>query len=769
MDRRAFIKVTAVTGTSATLASCGHPEHQIIRFIPDEEHVPGVAEWKPSLCPLCPAGCGVIARIMEGDAEVVRNGQTGLMRMGLAKKLEGNPAHPISQGALCARGQAAVQVTYHPDRLTHPLRRTGARGSGQFEAVSWDDAIAQLVSQLDGLAASDNQRALAFLKSPGAGQRGDLIARFLDRFGAPSAISFELFNHDVLRRANLLSFGREQLPTFDLARAGYVISFGADFLGTWNSPVAQQAGYGQMRQGRKGVRGTFVQVEPRMSQTGANADEWLPARPGSEGVLALGLAHVLLAAHLRPADAAGRAGALIDGWSSGLSAYTPADVEKRTGVAAVRIERVARALVEQQPAVAIIGGAPLAQTNGLFAALAVNALNALLGSVGVPGGVSFMPQLAVPAASSRSSAEARRTLHAVVTDILAADRSPVQVLLLDGTNPVFATPPGWRAREALLKVPFIASFGSFVDDTSALADLILPDHSFLESWVEGRPESGASVPIATLAPPAVRPLHQTRATPDVLLQVATRLRKPLELGWQTFDEMLMAAFASLPAPSADADTWTTAQQQGGWWGRPADTAQTGQSARAGQVKPGQAGLVGQVTQVERAPVRDVDAQFDGDPGMYPFHFLPYASQAFLDGSLAHLPWLQELPDAMTTAMWSSWAEINTQTAAKLGIAQGDMIELASTQGSLRVPAYVSPGIAPDVIAMPVGQGHETFTRYASGRGENPVRLLAAVSDPDTGALAWAATRVRVTRMSPSNGELILFAGEMREHPHGEER
>ncbi len=314
----------------------------------------------------------------------------------------------------------------------------------------------------------------------------------------------------MLRRANLLSFGREQLPTFDLARAGYVVSFGADFLGTWNSPVAQHAGYGQMRQGRKGVRGTFVQVEPRMSQTGANADEWVPAKPGTEGVLALGLAHVLLSAHLRPADAAGRAGALIDGWSSGLPGYTPAEVEKRTGVAAARIERLARALVEQRPGVAIIGGAPLAQTNGLFAALAVNALNALLGSVGEPGGVSFMPQMAPPVAARRSSAAERRTLSTALTaDILAANPSPVQVLLVDGANPVFATPPGWRAREALLKVPFIASFGSFIDETSVLADLILPDHSFLESWVEGRPESGATVPIAS-----ARAARRSTASPD---------------------------------------------------------------------------------------------------------------------------------------------------------------------------------------------------------------------------------------------------------------
>ena len=121
----------------------------------------------------------------------------------------------------------------------------------------------------------------------------------------------------MLRRANALSFGREQLPTFDLPNARFVLSFGADFLGTWNSPVSQGHGYGLMRQGRPGIRGAFVQVESRMSQTGANADEWVPAKPGTEGVLALGLAHVIMAAKLRPADAGGPRGRAIDGWARG--------------------------------------------------------------------------------------------------------------------------------------------------------------------------------------------------------------------------------------------------------------------------------------------------------------------------------------------------------------------------------------------------------------------------------------------------------------------
>src|SRR3954465_10461097 len=160
MDRRDFIKLTAITGTSATLASCGSPEDQLIRFVPDEDLVPGVAEWKPSICPACAAGCAVNGRVMEADVETTRNGQQGVVKMGVAKKLEGLPKDPIGQGGLCARGQASIQITYHPDRLTQPIKRSGARGSGEFKPVSWDDAIGELVSKLDALAAARDQKSL---------------------------------------------------------------------------------------------------------------------------------------------------------------------------------------------------------------------------------------------------------------------------------------------------------------------------------------------------------------------------------------------------------------------------------------------------------------------------------------------------------------------------------------------------------------------------------------------------------------------------------
>jgi anaerobic selenocysteine-containing dehydrogenase len=209
---------------------------------------------------------------------------------------------------------------------------------------------------------------------------------------------------------------------------------------------------------------------------------------------------------------------------------------------------------------------------------------------------------------------------------------------------------------------------------------------------------------------------------DVLIEVGRKLKSPVALAWNTAEEA-----AKAPPPGA--------------------------------TPPSPAGARG---------IRFTLPLFDGDASQYPFHFLPYLSQQFGDGSTAHLPWLQEMPDPLTSAMWSSWVEINPQTAERLEIATGDLVEIASTHGTLRAPAVILPGIAPDMVAMPVGQGHETFTRYATRRGANPIAILAPATDAATGELAWAATRVKIARAAGADGSLIQFAGELRERPHEHE-
>jgi menaquinone reductase, molybdopterin-binding-like subunit len=345
-------------------------------------------------------------------------------------------------------------------------------------------------------------------------------------------------------------------------------------------------------------------------------------------------------------------------------------------------------------------------------------LNALVGSANAPGGIQF-------------SSEPQRSASRSIAELLKA---PPKVLVVLDADLAYSAPAAWKAREFLQQVPFIASFGSFLDDTTIQADLILPDHSFLESWMDTTPEAGAMNMTARTNEPVMRPLHNTRAMPEVLFDVASKLKKPIELPWKSWEEAVKA-------------------------GQPAKVP-----GGAGAVSPKPAAAT------ERAKAdtaaRKIEAEFDGREGDYPFHFLPYKSQALLDGSLAHLPWLQEMPDPMTSAMWSSWIEINPHSAEKLQIADGDIVEVTSAHGTLRSPAVLSPGVAPNVIAMPMGQGHEHFTRYASGRGANPISILGATTEPETGALAWAATRVKLTRVARADGSLILFAGATRERPEG---
>src|ERR671912_2813836 len=194
MDRRSFIKLTAVSGTTAALASCGNPDVPLIRFVPDEDIVPGQATFKPGVCQLCASGCGLTVRVMGADADVIRDGKAGVVQIMAAKKLEGSASHPVNRGGLCARGQAGIQVTYHPDRITQPLKRSGNRGEGRYEAISWDDALGEVVGKLNELQSAGTQRAVAYLTPSARGHRGALVHQFLSGFGAPAPIVYELFS-----------------------------------------------------------------------------------------------------------------------------------------------------------------------------------------------------------------------------------------------------------------------------------------------------------------------------------------------------------------------------------------------------------------------------------------------------------------------------------------------------------------------------------------------------------------------------------------------
>ena len=268
--------------------SIKHPIEYLIPHVEaPEDFSTGIATWYNTVCSMCSAGCGISVRTREGRA----------------KKIEGNPAHPVSQGRLCALGQAGLQVLYNPDRLTGPLMQTGQRGSMSFEQITWDEGLGKVADRLNLLKVAHRGDRVCMLSQGIGGHMAQLFELFMDQLGSDRLLHYDFDHPHTLYEANRRFFGEERLPYYDLKNTRYLLSFGADYLGNWISPVHHSLGFGHSRQGRSDIRGRFVQIEPRMSLSGAAADEWIAAKPGTEGILALGLAHHIVSqGHYEGAD-----------------------------------------------------------------------------------------------------------------------------------------------------------------------------------------------------------------------------------------------------------------------------------------------------------------------------------------------------------------------------------------------------------------------------------------------------------------------------------
>ncbi len=271
IDRRTLLKLAGAAGVLAGCSPPAGPQKLIPYLVPPEEIVPGVPLLYRTVCRECPAGCGVTARTREG--RVV--------------KLEGNPDDPIGRGALCARGQAALQGLYAPDRFRGPMRR-GA--GGELSRLGWDEATAVAVTALTA-ARAGRAGAVRMLTRPEPGSTGALQKEFMKGLGASPEhrVVLEPFDLAPLREAGRILFGRAELPSFDLGSARTVVSFGADFVETWLSPVELARGLASGR-GRIGPdRTRLVWVGPRICATAVSADSWLAPGVGSERMVALGL------------------------------------------------------------------------------------------------------------------------------------------------------------------------------------------------------------------------------------------------------------------------------------------------------------------------------------------------------------------------------------------------------------------------------------------------------------------------------------------------
>lgn len=707
ISRRDFLKLAgASAATTAALTGCG-PASRYVRREPytkmPEYNYNGLSTYYATTCRECSAGCGLVVRTMQGRA----------------LKVEGNKNNPVNLGKTCARGQVTLQGLYNPDRVQNPGKHTrgakvfdASKGTG-YQNIEWSDAVDVVAKALGESSAGET----AFLVGLAPDHVYDLFSELGTAMGVPAPMRFGALGMFEARSTLIAAaknvFGQAGLPFFDLGKADTVFSFGANFLETWLSPVAQTREFAKFRQGNPDRRGHFVQFEARMSQTGSKADQWIAVRPGSEPLVVQAIGRVVAQQRGLPMP----------------PAFANADVEAAASAAEIDSKTLQalgqRFAVAERP-LAVPGGAAVGQSNGLALVEAVLTLNVLLQNVGKDGGVYLSP--IAPLAQEYHRPATMREMTSLIDRMRSG---AIKTLFIHGVNPAFELPQSMGFEEAAAGVEQVISFASFPDETAVLADYVLPDNHPLESWGYQQVATGTSATVLSGAQPVVMPFFNTMSTVDVVLgaiqqsggslATAVPYKDEVEFLRHKMEPLLTNTKGFFTAP--DIDTFAASYQQyGGWW--------NGADSR---VAPS-------ATDALNQNLQPAAAEYDGAGE---FYLVPFVSPVMGEAG-ANKPWLQEVPDPTTTVTWNTWIEMNPVTASRLGIDDQDVVRVISPVGTVEATVYKYPAIREDTIAMPFGQGHTAYGQFAQGRGANPLDLIGGRLN-EAGDLAFGSTKVRVEK------------------------
>lgn len=682
-------------GVGTTLGGCDVPttitleegKEEVVSYLMPEEYViPGVGVWYASTCMQCAAACGTHGRVREGRV----------------LKMEGNPNSSVNYGKLCMMGQAGLQGHYNPDRIKEPM----IRKNGSLTMVGWDQALATINKTLN---ATDGAR-VAWVTGTISGHQKVLLNAFLESIGSSNHYAHEVVGNKVLQAVNHDMLGNA-MPRLRFDKAKMILSFGADFLGSWlASPVHFAGEYAKFRTNKP--RGLLVAMEPKMTLTGGNADLWLAVRPGDEAAIALAIANELVDVHNK--DAA----SLPESVRRLISQHSAVNVAKQTGVDVDRIKRIAQLLNERSPSLVLAGAPVEGQTNGYQATAAVMLLNHLLGNIGE----TIESDGAFAFAQLEANTGGTSDLMAFARD--AKDKK-LDVAFFYGTNPVYSAPAALELDQSMKNIGLKVAISPFLDETTALADVILPATSYLEDWGTHVPAYQPAQPIIGMQQPLMKKLYATtRGIGDVLLALLQNKKKDEYGQYGDYYAYLRHAFSAMPAsykehPASEEHSWNAVLQKGHI-----------------KVQTTDEPLSVSVSDIESPQAPSSDSAF-------PFTLVPSVRLGLWDGRHANLPWLQEAPDQIAKVVWDSWAEIHPSTAKKLGVEQGDIIKVSSKHGDVTLKAVLLKGVHPDVVAIPMGQGHAEYGRYAKDLGVNPLKILAPEQEQKTGELAMYATKVKI--------------------------
>jgi len=684
-------------------------------------------------CTLCPGGCGLMVR-MVGDRAV---------------KIEGLEGHPVNDGGVCVLGLSGLQLLYGATRVKGPLKRVGKRGAGHWKKISWDAALAEVAEKLGRLRDDNQSHTVACITGSKQGTVPAMFKRFMTVYGSPNVMTTPSVS-DTLEMALQVMHGVEAQAGYDLENADYILSFGSGLIEGWGSPVRMFRANSAWRE--NGVK--VVQVEPRLSNTAAKSDQWIPINPGTEAALAMGIAHVMIKESLINNDFVENYTEGYAGWKKMvLDEYAPEKVAAITGIDKMMIVKVAREFARAKKPLALCGRGNGETPGSLAEAMAVHTVNALVGNINQEGGVAAVPvpeytawpetgldwiarngmaEDRVDGAGSDAFPLAASLLNRFAAGAVSAKKYPVNALLVSGANPVYSTADAKAFKTAMEKIPYVVSFSSYMDETAMQSDLILPNHVFLERYEDIPVAAGMHKPMVGMTQPVVWPLHNTKNVGDAIIELAGAMGGSIgdAFPWDSYEACLEEVLGGRRDALNKEGLWQDEEFQPAGWGEAFSTA----SGKFEFMNPD----VGVMPSY-------VPLSLEGNASTFPLVLMPFDSMRLASGYISDPPFVIKTVEDTILKGKDVLVEVNPATAKSLGLADGKPAKLSTPKGEARVLVHYYNGIMPGVVAIPRGLGHVTNDKYMTGKGVNFNELIGSVEDGASGLdTAWGI-RAKLTK------------------------
>ena len=719
----------------------------------------------PTTCEQCPAGCGITA-YLNGERLV---------------QLLGNPDHPNNRGGICVKGLAGINLVNDPERVLYPLKRRGPRGSGQWTTITWDEVYSTLSTRIKEMIRDGRINEFVIDK----GQNDPLLDRFI------TAVGSTIIDRPALKNLNRSKAFTSMIdsPSLieDVGRSRTILNFGANpyanhdqFIGIARRLVLAQV--------EKGAR--LITFDVRMSETAAKSDAWHPIKAGTDGIVALAMAKVIVEKGLADRDFMNhKTNYQLSMIRHHLSPYTPEIAERESGVKAEDIERLAVEFAKQRPSVAIIGGGVSDHENGTQNIRCIALLNWLVGNLEKEGGLSF-PRLPVSlqlkaAHSAKSGFNLSNSIKG--TTELKATKARIDTYFAYLSNPAYDE-PDCESTIRLLKdekiVPFLVVMDTHLTETAIMADMVLPAATYLEGWGVSSAPSLDKVAILNLRQPVVsilsvakvlrspnfnvgklleplfRPRGEAEEVGNVCLELARRIKGHVakSLPFKDTLDYTTRVISSIPGLKMMGGL-KVLKRQGLWIDK---TSKWGDYRYSGEK--------GVPAMIQKVEIYSDTLKQDGHsplPEYQPialpkekkdeFILTTFKSNLWAKGAI-NSKWAREI--LHENRLW-----INKEEADRLGIKNGDRVRVTSPVGSLITRVLTTHRIHPWSVAMAEGLGHSAVGNAAKarrfrsndqdtnliwwgrkGNGVNPNKIIERRADLIGGGLGLKDTRVRIEKI-----------------------